>query len=94
MSNLENAVFGGQLTGQALSGGPLEAADIMSAAHNANLASQLAGPDQHLSGTEEEILRAKIASKVALDGHYNPGDIFADQLDAHMHGQLADQFLG
>jgi hypothetical protein len=94
MSNLENAVFGAQLTGQMMSGGHLGAADITSAALNADLASKLAGTDQLLSSTEEVILRAKIASKVAMDGHYNPVDIVADHLDAHVHAQLSDDMMG
>ena len=93
MSNLENAVFGAQLTGQMMSGGQLGAADVTSAALNADLASQLAGTDQVLSSTEEAILRAKIASKVAMDGHYNPVDIVADYLDAHVHAQLSDNMM-
>ena len=93
MSDLEAAIFDSQITGHLLSGETLESTDITAAAFNADLASKLAGSHHDLSSAEEEILKAKVASKVALDGEYHPGDIIHDHLEAHMQAGLADQLM-
>lgn len=93
MSDLSDAVFGGQLTGHLLSGAELDPSVLISSAIKADLASSLTAGDEHLGVAEKAILQAEVAHNVAIDGHYEPGDLLSDQLQAHLHAQLVDPFL-
>jgi len=93
MSDLADAVFGGQLTGHLISGEELDSSLLIDSAIKADLASQLVVENEPLGSTEKAILQAKIAQNVAADGHYDQGDLISDQLQAHLDAQLVDPFL-
>jgi len=93
MSDLADAVFGGQMLGHAISGEPLTTAAVTHAAMTADLASVIAVDGDHMSGTEHDILQAKIAQSVAMHGDYNPGEIMNDHLHAHIDANLIHDFL-
>jgi len=93
MSDLADAVFGGQLLGHVVAGQELTASVIADAAMNAELASHMA-IDDDLSQFEHEILQAKVASNVSLDGHYEPGNIIGDHLESQLDSDLLDHWLG
>ena len=94
MSDLANAVFGGQLIGHAIGGEELTASVVTNAAITADLASNLVQAEDGLSGVEAEILRAKIVQHVASEGDYSPQSIIHDQLEAQIEADIVDGIIG
>jgi hypothetical protein len=94
MSELANAVFGGQLTGHALGGEELTTSVVTNAAITADLASNLVHGEDGLSGVEAEILRAKIVQHVVSEGDYSPQSIIQDQLEAQIEADVIDGIIG
>ena len=82
MSELADAVFGGQLLGHIIAGEAMSTSVIAQAAINADLASSLV-VDPKLSSTAESILQAKVAHHTIVDGHYDSGQVIDDYLQAH-----------
>ena len=62
MSDLAEAVFGGQLIGHVIAGDTLTTAVVTDAAITADLASHMVVGAEHLHGAQREILEAKIKS--------------------------------
>ena len=93
MSDLAEALFGGQLTGHLISGEELDSSLLVNAAIKAQLASQLAIDDGSLGAAEKAILQAKVAQGVESDGNYDSGDLLNDKLQAHLDARLVDHFL-
>lgn len=93
MSDLVDAVFGGQLTGHLVSGEELDSSLLVNAAIKADLASQLSIDDEPMSVAEKAILQAKVAQSVADYGEYHSSEILNDQLQAHLDSQLVDPYL-
>jgi hypothetical protein len=77
MSDLADAVFGGQLLGHVIAGQELTTSVIADAAMTADLASHMV-VDDNLSTTQHEILQAKVAEQTIADGSYSSSDIMAD----------------
>lgn len=77
MSDLADAVFGGQLLGHVIAGQELTTSVIADAAMTAELASHMV-VNENLSGFQQEILQAKVAEQTAVDGSYNSADITLD----------------
>ena len=87
MSDLADAVFGGQLLGHVIAGEAMTNSVIAQAAINADIASSLV-VDPKLSPTAESILQAKVVHHTIVDGHYEPGQVIDDYLDAHSFTDL------
>ena len=79
MSDLADAVFGGQLWGHVIAGEELTTSVITDAAITAELASNL-NTHHDLSSVEHDILQAKVAQQTIVDGSYNPADCMIDFL--------------
>jgi len=94
MSDLADAVFGGQLLGHVISGEPLTTAAVVHAATTADLASSMVPDSEHASGIEHAILQSKIAQNVALNGDYNPSEIVNDHLHAQIDASFVNGLLG
>lgn len=91
MSDLSDAVFGGQLMGHVIGGEELTASVINDAAMTADLASGLV-VDHDLSSFEEQVLQAKVAQQVLQDGEYDIGNIAQDHFETQLHGDIANSF--
>jgi hypothetical protein len=89
MSDLADAVFGGQLMGHVIAGEQLTTSVINDAALTADLASGLV-VDGDLSSIEEQILQAKVSQQVVETGNYSIDDAVMDQQQAQLHGELVD----
>ena len=89
MSDLADAVFGGQLLGHVIAGEAMTTSVIAQAAINADLSSSLV-VDPKLSQTEESILQAKVAHHTIVDGQYEPGQVIDDYFDAHSFSDFHD----
>jgi hypothetical protein len=89
MSDLADAVFGGQLLGHVIAGEELTASVVTDAAITADLASGLV-VDNDLSPIEDQILQAKISQQVAVNGDYAIGDIVLDHFEAQLHGDTVN----
>ncbi len=87
MSDLEAAVFGGQLMAHVIAGDELTTSVVTDAAMTADIASGLI-PDQHLTDAEQQILLNKVAENTLADGGYEPADLISDQLFAHQADSL------
>ena len=87
MSDLAEAVFGGQLLGHVIAGEAMTTSVIAQAAINADMASSLV-VDPKLSPTAESILQAKVAHHTFVDGHYEPGQVIDDYFDAQSFSDL------
>jgi hypothetical protein len=81
MSDLADAVFGGQLLGHVIAGEELTTSVITDSAMTADLASHLVVKDD-LSTAEHQIIQAKVSQAVIFDGRYDPSHIIVDHLDA------------
>ncbi len=92
MSDLADAVFGGQLLGHVIAGEELTTAVITDAAINADLASHMV-VDDRISSTESDILQAKVAQQTIVDGHYDADQIYGDLIDAHLSADISDDSL-
>ena len=77
MSDLADAVFGGQLLGHVIAGQELTTSVIADAAMTAEMASQIA-VDDDLSAVQHEIMQAKVAEQTIADGSYNSWDVMTD----------------
>ena len=93
MSDLADAVFGGQLMGHVIAGDELTSSVIQDAAMKASLADGLSVVDETLSDVESEILQSKIAHTVAEEGHYSTTDLMHDQLEAELDAGLAEGLM-
>ena len=94
MSDLADAVFGGQLTGHLIAGEELTHSVITDAAMNAELAAGMAvTSDGSLSDIEQQILEAKVAQQTAAEGEYIASNIMQDQLDTEFDASIAESFL-
>lgn len=91
MSDLSDAVFGGQLMGHVIAGEELTASVINDAAMTADLASGLV-VDHDLSPFEEHILQAKVAQQLLHDGDYSIGNVVHDHLETQLHGDILNLF--
>ena len=95
MSDLADAVFGGQLMGHVIAGEELTHSVIADAAMTADLAAGMAvASDGSLSHVEQQILEANVAQTVSEDGSYFPADLIHDQLDAELSASYTEDFLG
>lgn len=92
MSDLADAVFGGQLLGHVVAGQELTTSLIADAAIKADLATDLV-VDDDLSSVEYEILQAKVAGHIVDDGHYSQSSIVADHIDAGVNADIAEGFV-
>lgn len=92
MSDIADAVFGGQLLGHVIAGEELTASVITDAAMTADLASHLV-PEDELSTAEHQILQAKVCQDVMLSGQYDPAHILVDSLETNLSVDAADPFL-
>ncbi|UPH91074.1 hypothetical protein [Synechococcus sp. NB0720_010] len=94
MSDLADAVFGGQLMGHVIAGEELTHSVIADAAMTADLAASMAlTTDGSLSDVEHQILEAKVAQSVVEDGAYTNGDFLHDQLDLQLDSEIANSYL-
>jgi hypothetical protein len=92
MSDLADAVFGGQLLGHVIAGEVLTTAVIADAAMTADLAAHMV-VDDNLSLTESDILQAKVAQHTIADGCYSLDQFMNDQIHSQLSAGLADEFL-
>jgi hypothetical protein len=92
MSDLADAVFGGQLLGHVIAGEELTTSVITNAAINADLATHLV-PDDYLSPVQHEILQAKVVGHVVDGGSYSQVSIIQDHLDAQIDADIAEYFM-
>lgn len=92
MSDLSDAVFGGQLLGHLISGEELTQAVITDAAMTANLSEHMIADDHGLTEVGEQILEAKVAQVVAEKGYYSPADLNHDHFIAD-HAAGIEDFL-
>jgi hypothetical protein len=83
MSDLADAVFGGQLLGHLIAGEELTTSVIADAAIQADLASSLV-VNEHLSEAAQEIIRAKISQSVIENGSFEHADLIDAQLDSDL----------
>ena len=91
MSDLADAVFGGQLLGHVIAGEELTHSVIADSAMTANLAEGMFVGDHSLSEVEHQIIEAKVAQAVAEEGSYLPGELLHDYSDIeHDPGFLGD----
>lgn len=93
MSDLADAVFGGQLMGHVIAGEELTTALVADAAMKADLATSLVVGDGQLSNIEQSILEAKTALHTLEGDGYNTTDILSDQLDAELVADLANDYF-
>lgn len=94
MSDLANAVFGGQLMGHVIAGEDLTHSVIADAAMTADLAASMAlTTDGSLSDVEHQILEAKVAQSVIEDGTYTNSDFLHDQLDLQLDSETVNSYL-
>ena len=93
MSDLADAVFGGQLIGHVIAGDELTGSVITEAAMKASLSSSLVVGEPDLSPVEQQILEAKVAQATASEGEYIPSDIAQDFLEAQLDSSIAETFL-
>ena len=93
MSDLANAVFGGQLMGHVIAGDELTSSVIQDAAMKASLADGLSVTDESLSDVESELLQSKVAQTVAEEGHYSTTDLVHDQVEAELDAGLAEGLM-
>ena len=93
MSDLADAVFGGQLIGHVIAGDALTSAVVTDAAITADLASHMVVGSEHLHGAQREILEAKIAQHTISDGQYQSSDIIEDHLHSQLGSGLIDSLL-
>ena len=91
MSDLADAVFGGQLLGHVIAGQELTASVITDAAINADLASQMV-VEEDLSTAQHQILQAKVSQTVMLNDQYDPANIIGDSLEADLFADTADLY--
>jgi predicted membrane-bound spermidine synthase len=87
MSDLADAVFGGQLLGHVIAGQELTTSVIADAAMTADLASHMV-VDDNLSTVEHEILQAKVAEQTIADGSYSSADIMTDMQSSSLADSL------
>ena len=90
MSDLADAVFGGQLLGHVIAGEELTTSVITDAAMTAELAAHMV-VDGELSPTEHQIMQAKVANYVDISGHYDPSHVSQDWSDSQIASDLVDQ---
>ena len=93
MSDLADAVFGGQLMGHVIAGEELTQSVVVDAARNASIAGDIALSDDSLSKTEQQIIEARVAQKVADGESYSISDAMSDNLQAELDASLADGLL-
>lgn len=79
MSDLADAVFGGQLLGHVIAGQELTTSVIADAAMTADLASNMV-VDDDLSSASGEVMQARVAQSTSIDGHYDLSDVYCDQI--------------
>lgn len=92
MSDLADAVFGGQLLGHIIAGEELTTSLIVDAAMTADLASHMV-VDDNLSSSEQEILQAKVAGHVMGEGSYGEASIVQDHFDSQIDAEIANHWL-
>lgn len=92
MSDLADAVFGGQLTGHVIAGEELTREVIRDAAIKANIADNLV-VDNDLSPIEQQILEAKVAQATASNEQYLQSDITQDVFETHFEADIAESFF-
>jgi hypothetical protein len=93
MSDIADAVFGGQLLGHVIAGEELTTAVLTDAAMTADLAAHMV-VDDDISSVEHQILQAKVAGATYAGGHYDPGDINSDHYSAQDDSILSSHLLG
>ena len=87
MSDLADAVFGGQLLGHVIAGQDLTTSVIVDAAMKAEMASQIV-VDDDLSAVQHEIMQAKVAEQTIVDGSYSSGDLMTDMQSTSLAEKL------
>ena len=92
MSDLADAVFGGQLLGYVVAGQELTTSLIADAAIKADLATHLV-IDDDLSSVEQEILQAKVAGHIVNDDNYDQASIVVDHIDAGIDAGIAESLI-
>ena len=92
MSDLADAVFGGQLLGHVMAGQELTTSVIADAAMTADLASHMV-VDADLSSVEHEVMQAKVANHVSLDGDYEASNVIGDHLDSQIASDLVEYWI-
>ena len=93
MSDLSDAVFGGQLMGHVIAVEELTASIINDAVIKADLASSLIPNDGELDSIEQSILEAKTAQHITQDGNYEISNILTDHIDAELASDSSSIFL-
>jgi hypothetical protein len=85
MSDLADAVFGGQLLGHVVAGDEITPALISEVEIVTDLATHMT-VDNHMAPEEFQVLQAKVASHTVSEGEYDPSDITSDQFDVDLAG--------
>ena len=93
MSDLADAVFGGELMGHVMAGDSLSSSAIVDAAITADLAANLIDSHDHVSDAEHVILQAKVAEHVLADGEYSPCDIVHDHMQSDLDVGLVNHYM-
>ena len=92
MSNLSDAVFGAQLSGNVIAGQELTSSVVHDAAMQAGLTdSLLAG--EGMTGVEDEIFRAHMTQDFLEDGELSQAEIIDAHLQAGLDASLVDGLI-
>lgn len=92
MSDLADAVFGGQILGHVISGEELTSSFIANAAMTAELAADMV-VDGEMSSAEHQIMEAKVASRLDDSGHYDAAHVSQDLYETQTAANLVEQLL-
>jgi len=89
MSDLADAVFGGQLLGHVIAGEELTSSQIIDSSINAQIAASLV-VDDDLSEVEHQIIELKTAQHVIESGEYSPSALHVDLIDSQLLESLVN----
>ena len=92
MSDLADAVFGGQLLGHVIAGDELTASVVHDAALKASLVSDLFPGHEMLQG-EHQVLAARIAEDISGHHAYTPSDMAEDVMRSHIDSEIAGPLM-
>ena len=92
MSDLADAVFGGQLLGHVLAGEDLTSSQILNSAMNAHVAESLVA-DDNPSELVQQLIELKTAQHVINDGDYSSSVIHGDLMDSGLAEEMIHDLI-
>lgn len=92
MSNLSDAVFGAQLSGNVIAGQELTSSVVHDAATQAGLADSLLS-GEGMTGVEDEIFRAHLTQDFLEDGELSQSEIIDAHIQTGLDASLIDGLM-